>query len=112
MPTDTITTCAYCGSANLFSVILEPPSPHYARLGCRDCQRSLGFEPAPMTAERAAAFVLPFGKYSGMAVGKVAASAEGRRYLRWLADQDGIRATIRRAIEFHLGTLGPDAGGP
>lgn len=60
-----------------------------------------GLEPAEMTPERAAAFVLPIGKYRGMTVGDV--GARDVEYLRWGA-ANWDRA-LGRAVKYHLAQL-------
>ena len=57
----TYTECRFCGSTNLGAVLCDPPSPHYARVFCSACKRTQGYDQAPMTPERAAAFVMPGG---------------------------------------------------
>lgn len=100
MATDAADLCRYCNSPNLLTVRCES-GPFYARTGCRDCGRFLRWEPAPMTYARACAFVLPFGKHAGESLAQVGETAEGRRYLLWLADQD-LKPTLQRAIDCYL----------
>lgn len=42
-----------------------------------------------LTFAEAAAFVLPWGKYKGMALDKIAETDEGLRYLDWLYGERG-----------------------
>ncbi len=93
-------TCPRCGSPRIFTMRCTE-GPHYAQTGCSDCaaagRRShIRWEEAPMTPERAAAFVMPFGKHRGTALHAVPVD-----YLQWLAARldDGA---VRRAIEEHL----------
>jgi hypothetical protein len=57
-------------------------------------------EPAPMTIERARAFVLPFGKFQGRTLEDVGSTDEGRRYLEWGAGQ--WDRALGRAVKFFL----------
>lgn len=95
--------CPHCGSANLVTTLCQPPSQHHARTDCGDCRRWLRWEAAPMTDERAASFVMPFGKYEGQPLNLIASNPEGRRYLAWCLDELKFkRGAIRRAIEHVL----------
>jgi hypothetical protein len=63
-----------------------------------------------MTAERAAAFVMPYGKHRGRSL--LAIDAAGHRgYLRWIEDtfHDG---SIRRAVVHYLETHSPCPASP
>lgn len=95
-------SCPRCGSERLATTPMGPGSPHHARTDCLDCGRFVRWEAAPMDAQRAADFVLPFGKHRGRTLEQIAADEEGRRYLHWLGAQDGIKGSVRRAIECHL----------
>jgi uncharacterized protein (DUF3820 family) len=98
-----VDACRHCGSLALFTVRCESPSPHYARTGCRACGRFLRWEPAPMTPERAAGFVMPFGKHQGKTLGELAETPSGRSYLEWLRIQDRIGGSMHKAIDAVLG---------
>lgn len=93
-----LTECPRCGSANL--VESPAPPPHHARRECGDCGAFLGWAETPMTFERAAAFVMPFGAHGGERLDQIP-----RDYLTWA--RDNIRKpTIHRAIVRFL--EGPD----
>ena len=62
------------------TVELTPQGPNYGRRVCSVCGSFRGWEPKPMTRERAAEMVLPFGKHSGTKLGEVP-----RDYLEWMA---------------------------
>ena len=81
------TECRYCGSTNLGAVLCDPPSPHYARVFCSACKRTQGYDQAPMTPERAAAFVMPGGKHAGKTLAAINEAPGGAGYLAWLADR-------------------------
>jgi uncharacterized protein (DUF3820 family) len=98
--------CRYCGSTDLLTVLCVPPTPHYARTGCKSCGRNLGWEPAPMTVERARAFVMPFGKHAGKTLPEVP-----REYLGFLVREGIGREGTRRVVEFFLAHAQPDRGG-
>lgn len=94
--------CRHCGSTELGEVLCDPPSPHYSRVICRACSRTLGWGSVPLTPERAAAFVMPFGRFAGSTLARIGASTRGRSYLRWLLDEADLTPSARRAIETHL----------
>jgi uncharacterized protein (DUF3820 family) len=94
-------TCPHCGSTNLVTSP-TPGGPHHARTDCGDCGHFLRWEPAPVTAERANAFTLPFGQYVGRTLAEVAATAEGRRYLAWLQGAEHTKRTLRDLIAVAL----------
>jgi hypothetical protein len=96
----TPTECPHCRSTGLVESPAEPP--HFARLDCGDCGRWLRWVGAPMTFDRAAAFVMPFGKHAGKTLAEIP-----RDYLLWGLEKIN-RPSIRRAIERFL--EGPDRG--
>jgi uncharacterized protein (DUF3820 family) len=93
--------CRYCGSPELLTVRCLD-GPHYARTHCRSCSRFQRWEAAPMTFERAAKFVLPFGKHQGRELDVIGATDDGLRYLDWLVGQDWLKDNVRRAIKCYL----------
>src|SRR5262245_46059159 len=89
--------CPRCGGP-LLTERMES-GPHFARTRCRAC----GFrrwERAPMTPERAAAFVLPFGRHRGRTLAEVGVADRG--YLEWLAALPALAPSIRQAVVCHL----------
>lgn len=93
---DATDLCPYCRSPYLFTVRCET-GPHYARTGCRDCDRHVRFEPAPMTDERSAAFIMPIGKHRGTPLRDVPTD-----YLVWFIGQPNIKDSLRRHMEHEL----------
>ena len=88
-------TCPRCGSTRLQLV--------GTRLDCLDCGLR-GAHKAPWTIDRARAFEMPFGKYKGRTVGRIAETGAGRSYLRWAAETlDGnvamAAAIVLREVE-------------
>ena len=90
--------CPRCDSTGVVTVRTEA-GPHHGKLLCAGCRKFRGWAPAPMTPERANAFVLPFGRIRGERLDAVAAGADGRDYLRWLAGHGSVKGGLRRAIE-------------
>jgi 5-methylcytosine-specific restriction endonuclease McrA len=39
--------CRYCGSSDISSIVLEPPSKHHGEYRCNDCGKHLGWMPKP-----------------------------------------------------------------
>jgi uncharacterized protein (DUF3820 family) len=93
--------CPHCGVVGQLHTVLTPDGPHHARTGCSGCGRFVRWEPAPMTPERARAFALPFGKYTGTTLGEMLAIDPA--YLRWLAGRDNLKPGLRRALDQILG---------
>lgn len=101
-----MTTCPRCGSTDLGEVLCDPPRPHYSRIFCRACDRHLGWGVAPMTFERAAAFVMPFGKHAGLTLAEIDEGGQ-RSYLKWL-QSEGPKSNVRRALDAYL--VGSEGG--
>jgi uncharacterized protein (DUF3820 family) len=99
--------CRFCHSTNVSSVRCAT-GPHHARAICLDCDRTLGWVPAPMTDERARAFVMPFGKYKGTTIGEILDQPDGERYLRWLHGQSP-EGPLGRALGHIFGRRDHDA---
>lgn len=95
-----MTTCPYCGSADLGEVLCDPPRPHHSRIVCRACGRNLGWGVAPMTYDRAAAFVMPFGKHAGLTLAEIDGAGQ-RSYLEWLRSASP-KPNIMRALDAYL----------
>src|SRR2546430_2563844 len=79
------------------------PAPHYGRVLCTACGAQVGWEPAPMTPERAASFRLPMGKHR---LKTLAAIDEGgdRAYLEWAVmtwTNPGVVRALRAYLETH-----------
>jgi hypothetical protein len=80
--------------------------PHWGRRDCLDCGRRGPWVKAPWSAERAANFMMPFGKHKGTTIGKLAQSESGRSYLRWAAEN--IKGNVGIAAKIALGQLDPE----
>jgi hypothetical protein len=93
--------CRYCNSPRLLTVRCEV-GPHYARTSCRDCNRFLRWEPAPMTYARACLYPLLFGKFVGWTLGRVGETSGGRGYLEWMAATCDLKPGLARAIDCYL----------
>ena len=46
---------------------------------------------------------IPFGKYKGQSIERIAESDEGLLYLDWLVGQSWLKAELRRELESYLG---------
>lgn len=101
--------CPYCQSVKLATTFCEPPSHHYARTDCVDCGRFLRWEPTPMTDERAANFMLPFGEHRDRSLEAIGSSAKGLSYLRWLLTNPWMsqHRGVARAVEHYLAHVAP-----
>ncbi len=86
--------CPTCGAPLLLDRE-NVPAPHYGRLVCNLGHYSQ-WAPAPMTFERAAAFIMPFGKYRGARL-----DAIPKDYLCW-ARENLDNQSIVRAIAAYL----------
>jgi hypothetical protein len=95
--------CPKCGSKKQ---VVERCSdgPHYGKLVCGRCGHFLGWAPSPMTLERAQAFVMPLGRFKGKTLRRIAKHDEGRRYLRWLLDEEWVTSNISAAVRMVLDT--------
>jgi hypothetical protein len=58
--------------------------------------------------KRAAAFVMPFGRYRNRSVGYLAGSEAGRDYLRWLAEN--VEGNAAKAAAVVLGLVPEERG--
>jgi hypothetical protein len=88
--------CPRCGSTATKEVMLGAV-PHQAGLICDGCGRHIRFIKAEWSVERALAFPLEFGRHRGRTVGDLVKTADGRSYLRWVADTvRGAPATAAR----------------
>lgn len=89
--------CRRCGSGRT-SVVLCEGGPHHARESCADCGKFVRFIPHPMTPERAAGYVLHFGKHAGRTLDDILGEPSGADYLEWLYAQPWIKPTLRLAV--------------
>jgi hypothetical protein len=101
-----VSACRYCGATDFATRPSEDPR-FFARTDCRACGKLHRWEPFPMTAERAAAFVLPYGRHKGRCLADVGSTDEGRRYLWWMVSRDGLSSAMRRALDEFLGRHKP-----
>jgi hypothetical protein len=94
--------CFKCGSSSLR---VDPShGQHHSKLTCNDCG-TWRWGKAPWTRERAESFALPWGKHRGKRIGELAQSAEGRDYLRWIAEN--VHGNVAIAAGIALGLVGP-----
>lgn len=95
-----MSVCPECGSS---IVEVDAPPPHYAKRECIGVDHHFhGWVETPWTLERAAQFVLPFGKHKGATMERVAEADYG--YVQWLAAN--VKGNARRAAEIVLrGTI-------
>jgi hypothetical protein len=101
--------CKYCGSARIALVPKRQKNGLVqSKRVCLDCRRSLGFAPLPWSRERAANFVLPWGKYRGRSVGELTKTYDGRDYLAWLCKNVAGNAAIAASIALGKLQLGDE----
>lgn len=103
-PPDPPVACPGCGAADYDAEPMPADHPHHAHAECRRCGRTW-WVPAPMTAERAAGFRMPFGRFKGRTFAEIGSTGDGRSYLAWLRDTETVKKTIRAAAARHLETL-------
>ena len=55
-----------------------------------------------MTWKESAEFTMPFGKYKGQALDKIAETDDGLNYLDWLVGEEELYGSTKEAIETYL----------
>jgi hypothetical protein len=102
-PETAITDSARCRRRGSTGVVVTrcATGPHSARVRRLECGRTR-FAKTPWSIDRARNFTMPWGKYRGHRLADLAATEEGRGYLRWLAaDVEGNASTAARVLLDH-----------
>lgn len=91
-------TCPQCTGP--LSIRNDTPPPHFGRYVCSACGKFAGWVRTPLTPERAAAWVMPFGKHRGLTLAEIGETDIG--YLTWLVanvDRPSIQRTVRYFLD-------------
>jgi hypothetical protein len=86
MTTSTRDRYPHCESTKLNIARCLSDGPHHSKLETLRCHRFMRHLPATWSLDRAARFVVPFGKHKVKPIGDLWQSQDGRLYLTWAAD--------------------------